>query len=265
MSPEYAMGGMFSEKIDGYSFGVLQLEIISGKKNTSFYSSDQHIGFLAYVHIDGDDDGDVSGDGGLFGRRFRTTGCEINLKEIALLEGKVNKLCCLLKEAVERTKDNIVKKQALTYEEIKAEPEEQEEIETESHDEENEQQIHNPLKLPLGPDGKIIYYWMYKLHGLGQEFKCEICGDSSYFGRRAFEIHFNGECHKRGMRCLGIPKTKSFNEITSIEEAKELWKRIQERQGENLWCPDLGEEYEDEEGNIYNKKTYNDLKRQGLL
>ncbi|CAL8126179.1 unnamed protein product [Prunus armeniaca] len=106
---------------------------------------------------------------------------------------------------------------------------------------------------------------MYKLHGLGQEFKCEICGDSSYFGRRAFEIHFNGECHKRGMRCLGIPKTKSFNEITSIEEAKELWKRIQERQGENLWCPDLGEEYEDEEGNIYNKKTYNDLKRQGLL
>ncbi|CAL2262633.1 unnamed protein product [Prunus armeniaca] len=42
------MGGMFSEKSDGYSFGFLQLEIISGKKNTNFYSSDQHIGFLAY-------------------------------------------------------------------------------------------------------------------------------------------------------------------------------------------------------------------------
>ncbi|CAL8998371.1 unnamed protein product [Prunus brigantina] len=49
MSLEYAMGGMFSEKYDGYSFGFLQLEIISGKKNTSFYSSDQHIGFLAYA------------------------------------------------------------------------------------------------------------------------------------------------------------------------------------------------------------------------
>ena len=49
MSPEYAMGGMFSEKSNGYSFGFLQLEIISGKKNTNFYSSDQHIGFLAYV------------------------------------------------------------------------------------------------------------------------------------------------------------------------------------------------------------------------
>ncbi|CAL8159680.1 unnamed protein product [Prunus armeniaca] len=43
------MGGMFSEKSDGYSFGFLQLEIISGKKNTNFYSSDQHIGFLAYA------------------------------------------------------------------------------------------------------------------------------------------------------------------------------------------------------------------------
>ncbi|CAL2263513.1 unnamed protein product [Prunus armeniaca] len=43
------MGGMFSEKSDGCSFGFLQLEIISGKKNTNFYSSDQHIGFLAYA------------------------------------------------------------------------------------------------------------------------------------------------------------------------------------------------------------------------
>ncbi|KAL6180375.1 hypothetical protein ACLB2K_047039 [Fragaria x ananassa] len=49
MSPEYAMGGVFSEKSDVYSFGVLVLEIISGKKNTSFYLSDQQLGFLAYA------------------------------------------------------------------------------------------------------------------------------------------------------------------------------------------------------------------------
>ncbi|KAF7848231.1 hypothetical protein BT93_L2174 [Corymbia citriodora subsp. variegata] len=35
MSPEYAMGGIFSEKSDVYSFGVLLLEIVSSKKNTS--------------------------------------------------------------------------------------------------------------------------------------------------------------------------------------------------------------------------------------
>jgi serine/threonine protein kinase len=49
MSPEYAMGGIFSEKSDVYSFGVLVLEIISSKKNTSFFLCDQQLGFLAYV------------------------------------------------------------------------------------------------------------------------------------------------------------------------------------------------------------------------
>ncbi|XP_040361691.1 G-type lectin S-receptor-like serine/threonine-protein kinase SD1-29 [Rosa chinensis] len=49
MSPEYAMGGIFSEKSDVYSFGVLVLEIISGKKNTNFCLYDQQLGFLAYT------------------------------------------------------------------------------------------------------------------------------------------------------------------------------------------------------------------------
>ncbi|KAL7594154.1 hypothetical protein Lser_V15G32165 [Lactuca serriola] len=43
MSPEYAMDGHFSTKSDVFSFGVLVLEIISGKKNTgSCYTSSQH-------------------------------------------------------------------------------------------------------------------------------------------------------------------------------------------------------------------------------
>ncbi|KAL6207012.1 hypothetical protein ACLB2K_024257 [Fragaria x ananassa] len=49
MSPEYAMGRIFSEKSDVYSFGVLILEIISGKKNASFCLYDQQLGFLAYA------------------------------------------------------------------------------------------------------------------------------------------------------------------------------------------------------------------------
>ncbi|XP_027354532.1 receptor-like serine/threonine-protein kinase SD1-8 [Abrus precatorius] len=40
MSPEYALGGYFSVKSDVFSFGVLVLEIISGKKNRGFYSSE---------------------------------------------------------------------------------------------------------------------------------------------------------------------------------------------------------------------------------
>ncbi|PKI72437.1 splicing factor SF3a60 homolog [Punica granatum] len=185
-------------------------------------------------------------------------------KEIALMEAKIKKLCSLLEETIVRTKENVEKRQALTYEEMEAEREE-EDTQAESESDDEEQQIYNPLKLPMGWDGKPIPYWLYKLHGLGQEFKCEICGNHSYWGRRAFERHFKEWRHQHGMRCLGIPNTKNFNEITSIKEAQELWERIQERQGLNKWRPDLEEEYEDREGNIYNKKTYTDLQRQGLI
>ncbi|KAA8519956.1 hypothetical protein F0562_014134 [Nyssa sinensis] len=37
MAPEYAMEGLFSTKSDVYSFGILILEILSGRKNASFY------------------------------------------------------------------------------------------------------------------------------------------------------------------------------------------------------------------------------------
>ncbi|KAL7088805.1 hypothetical protein ACP275_13G150200 [Erythranthe tilingii] len=40
MAPEYAMEGLFSLKSDVYSFGVLLLEIITGRRNTSFRSTD---------------------------------------------------------------------------------------------------------------------------------------------------------------------------------------------------------------------------------
>ncbi|KAL2495134.1 protein serine/threonine kinase [Forsythia ovata] len=48
MAPEYAMGGRFSEKSDVFSFGVLVLEIISGRKNTSFYNDELSLGLLGY-------------------------------------------------------------------------------------------------------------------------------------------------------------------------------------------------------------------------
>ncbi|KAF3451608.1 hypothetical protein FNV43_RR07703 [Rhamnella rubrinervis] len=49
MSPEYAMDGLFSVKSDAFSFGVLVLEIISGKKNKGFYYSNNELNLLAYA------------------------------------------------------------------------------------------------------------------------------------------------------------------------------------------------------------------------
>ncbi|XP_021719628.1 cysteine-rich receptor-like protein kinase 10 [Chenopodium quinoa] len=49
MSPEYAMHGQFSNKSDVYSFGVLLLEIISGKRNSSFYESGEAMDLLSFA------------------------------------------------------------------------------------------------------------------------------------------------------------------------------------------------------------------------
>lgn len=44
----------------------------------------------------------------------------------------------------------------------------QEETQADIESDDDDQQIYNPLKLPMGWDGKPIPYWLYKLHGLGQ-------------------------------------------------------------------------------------------------
>jgi len=49
MSPEYAMDGVFSTKSDVFSFGVLVLEIVSGKKNRGFYHNELDLNLLRYV------------------------------------------------------------------------------------------------------------------------------------------------------------------------------------------------------------------------
>ncbi|KAG8634421.1 hypothetical protein MANES_17G032100v8 [Manihot esculenta] len=49
MSPEYAIDGLFSVKSDVFSFGVLVLEIVSGKKNRGFYHPDHDLNLLGHA------------------------------------------------------------------------------------------------------------------------------------------------------------------------------------------------------------------------
>ena len=51
MSPEYAMEGRFLEKLDVFNFGVLLLEIISGRRNSSFYDDEQALSLLGFVSL----------------------------------------------------------------------------------------------------------------------------------------------------------------------------------------------------------------------
>ncbi|XP_057985394.1 G-type lectin S-receptor-like serine/threonine-protein kinase At1g61390 [Hevea brasiliensis] len=49
MAPEYMLGGVFLEKSDIFNFGVLILEIISGRKANSFKYDKQYTSLLAYA------------------------------------------------------------------------------------------------------------------------------------------------------------------------------------------------------------------------
>ncbi|KAH9938371.1 uncharacterized protein B0H18DRAFT_1112538 [Fomitopsis serialis] len=118
-------------------------------------------------------------------------------------------------------------------------------------EEEEEERIYNPLKLPMGWDGKPIPYWLYKLHGLGVE--------------KNFDRHFQESRHAFGMRALGLPNTKHFHEITKIEDALALAEKLKREGRHEIFEQETMEELEDEEGNVYNRKTYEDLKKQGLI
>jgi splicing factor 3A subunit 3 len=144
-------------------------------------------------------------------------------------------------------------------------------------DEAGDAAIYNPKNIPLGWDGKPIPYWLYKLHGLNHSFPCEICGNESYRGRRAYEKHFAEAKHAFGMRCLGIPNSRHFHGVTGIEDAKRLWTMMGDKMGATAGEGGglaLGgesgrtggvEEYEDRQGNVLSRVAYEDLARQGLL
>lgn len=189
-------------------------------------------------------------------------------KELAGIEFRVSQFANLLREEIEDTYDYVQKKQTRTYLELARDLEEAEEDnyeDEESSEEEGERPIYNPLNLPLGWDGRPIPYWLYKLHGLNIEYKCEICGGYSYWGPRAYERHFTEWRHAYGMRCLGIPNTNHFRHVTRFEDAIALHEKLEKIKATSGWRPDEEEEFEDDEGNVFNKKTYEDLKRQGII
>ena len=49
MPPEYAVHGSFSVKSDVFSFGVIVLEIISGRKNRGFRDPNNQLNLLGHV------------------------------------------------------------------------------------------------------------------------------------------------------------------------------------------------------------------------
>lgn len=191
-----------------------------------------------------------------------------DLKEraIAEREHRIRSLAEVLKEERDATRVNVERKQGMT------ERERQMELDAifadegptsgargnESDDEsDSDERVNNPLKLPLAWDGKPIPYWLYKLHGLGVELPCEICGNFVYMGRRAFDKHFSEARHVYGLRCLGITsQTSLFREITKIEDALRLWEKLEKDRKSDKDSRDNVVQMEDAEGNVMPERIY---------
>lgn len=195
-------------------------------------------------------------------------------RAVAEREYRVKRLASAMSTEREDTRVNVERRQGMTERERQQElenlmnmSEQPPQIQDMGDDdgEEGDEKIYNPLKLPLAWDGKPIPFWLYRLHGLGVEFPCEICGNFVYMGRRAFEKHFNEARHIYGLKRLGINDTHLFRDITGINEALKLWDKRQRDKKKDKVDDGSIVQMEDAEGNVMPEKVYYDLQKQGLL
>jgi splicing factor 3A subunit 3 len=196
----------------------------------------------------------------------------IKEKAIADREFRIKKLTAAMGTERSDTRINVERKQGMTDRErqqeldaLMAEDEAPIGRNDGDSDSDDDEKIYNPMKLPLAWDGKPIPFWLYKLHGLGVELSCEICGNFVYMGRRAFDKHFNEARHIHGLKCLGITNTSLFREITVIRDAEKLWNKISQDKKKAKGATENVVQMEDAEGNVMPEKVYNDLRKQGLL
>ena len=196
-----------------------------------------------------------------------------------MLLNKEHMIVLLSKTILDRLKSTILylrRKQIRSYEEILQDLEDEEIQDSminngdnnnnNDNDDDDDGIIYNPKNVPLGFDGKPIPYWMYKLHGFDKHFTCEICGNATYTGPRIFEKHFSEGRHSMGMQTLNIPNSKEYYGLTKISEVLALHKKLQKEKNKNsTWNQEEDEEFEDSEGNVMSKETYENLKRNGLL
>ena len=58
---------------------------------------------------------------------------------------------------------------------------------------------------------------------------------------------------------------RHFHDITLIADAQALHAKLMASAQKDTWQAEFEEEFEDSEGNVFDKKTYEDLAKQGLL
>ena len=191
------------------------------------------------------------------------------VKEVSWSEEWLKALLNVVSEPLVATKDNLEKKLARAPGEAgfmgrsEADMDEDDFDDSDSDDETAFMRRRRTKKnYPNGPDGNPIPPWLYRLQGLSHEFKCQICGNQSYFGRKAFASHFVDARHSYGLKCLGIENSREYFEITEIDKALALHKHLQAQKKQGQWDANTMEEFEDEDGTILDKATHDLLAKQ---
>ncbi|CAL2253636.1 unnamed protein product [Prunus armeniaca] len=100
MAPEYAMRGYLTDKADVYSFGILVLEIASGRNNTSYRSKEESFYLLDWAHL-------LKEQGNLMDLVDPRLGSDFN-KEKMVLTINVALLCCNATSTLRPTMSSVV-------------------------------------------------------------------------------------------------------------------------------------------------------------
>eukprot|EP01063_Lacrimia_lanifica_P017593 TRINITY_DN24642_c0_g1_i1.p1 TRINITY_DN24642_c0_g1~~TRINITY_DN24642_c0_g1_i1.p1 ORF type:complete len:470 (+),score=183.55 TRINITY_DN24642_c0_g1_i1:66-1475(+) len=197
-------------------------------------------------------------------------------KSVALLEELSQRFYDMLEETVTRTLTMLERKETRSKEELDAEVAREEQEARDAYEERYihskdadkepaEKEFKDKTQSFVGPDGEPMPYWLWRLHGLKRKFTCEICRGYQYVGMKAYDQHFQEPRHAAGMRCLGIPNTKHFHHVPNINDALALWEKLKGEVSAKTWSADNDQEFEDAQGHVFNKKTRDDMRRQGLL
>lgn len=104
------------------------------------------------------------------------------------------------------------------------------------------------------PEVETIPKWLLRQRDLDVLFECGICGYHGR-GREPFDVHFSEKDHVDALREHGMEYSAVLRGITRLETALRLRRSRDE----------FEEEFEDAEGNVYDWRTYDDLRRNNLI
>ena len=129
------------------------------------------------------------------------------------------------------------------------------------------------LARPVDVSADVAGRGYYEYEDDGKVYDITVEGNHNFLTQRLSMKRVQADGGGVGLRaqpvftgnCLGVPNARELWGVTRIEEVKALWEKMKQQEDGKGWRDEDEEEMEDNEGNVFNKKTYLELQRQGLI